>query len=85
MEIQVLGIDLAKNVFQLHGVDRRGRAIYKRRVFREQLLSVVGDIPRCRGVFDACIRPEGGSPHRGRSAPGNLNESFMLNEFAILS
>ena len=53
MEIQVLGIDLAKNVFQLHGIDRRGRAIYKRRVFREQLLSVVGDIPRCTVVIEA--------------------------------
>ena len=34
MEIEILGIDLAKNVFQLHGVDRRGRPIYKRRVNR---------------------------------------------------
>src|SRR5215468_6609102 len=54
MEIEVLGIDLAKNVFQLHGVDRRGRAIYKRRVFREQLLSVVGDISKCTIVIEAC-------------------------------
>jgi transposase len=54
MEIEVLGIDLAKNVFQLHGIDRRGRAIYKRRVFREQLLSVVGDIPRCTVIIEAC-------------------------------
>jgi transposase len=45
VEIEVLGIDLAKNVFQLHGVDRRGRPIYRRRVYREQLLAVVGDIP----------------------------------------
>jgi transposase len=54
MEIEVLGIDLAKNVFQLHGIDRRGRAIYKRRVFREQLLAVVGDIPSCTVVVEAC-------------------------------
>ena len=54
MEIEILGIDLAKNVFQLHGVDRRGRPIYKRRVFRDQLLSVVGDIPRCTVVMEAC-------------------------------
>ena len=54
MEIEILGMDLAKNVFQLHGVDRRGRPIYKRRVFRDQLLSVVGDIPHCTVVMEAC-------------------------------
>jgi transposase len=54
MEIEVLGIDLAKNVFQLHGVDRRGRPIYKRRVWRDQFLSVVGDIPSCTVVIEAC-------------------------------
>src|ERR1043165_9826793 len=54
MGIEMLGIDLAKNVFQLHGVDRRGRRIYKRRVLRDQLLSVVGDIPHCTVVMEAC-------------------------------
>lgn len=54
MEIAILGIDLAKNVFQLHGVDRRGRPIYKRRVYREQLLAVVAEIPSCMVVVEAC-------------------------------
>ena len=65
MEIEILGIDLAKNVFQLHGVDRRGRPIYKRRVFRDQLLSVVGDIPRCTVVMEACT----GAFHWARANP----------------
>lgn len=42
MSIDVLGIDLAKNVFQLHGVDRNRQPVFKRRVMRDQLLSVVG-------------------------------------------
>ena len=54
MEIEMLGIDLAKNVFQLHGIDRRGRTVYKRRVFRDQLLVVVGDIPSCTVAIEAC-------------------------------
>jgi len=40
MRVQVLGVDLAKNVFELHGIDRRGRAVLARRVRREQLLKV---------------------------------------------
>lgn len=29
MEIDILGIDLAKRVFQLHGADRRGQTLYR--------------------------------------------------------
>ena len=41
MTIETLGIDIAKNVFQLHGVNRGGRVVFKRRVMRDQLLEVV--------------------------------------------
>ncbi len=47
MKVQVLGIDLAKNVFQLHGVDRKGRTVMVRRVRREQLLKVIGELDPC--------------------------------------
>jgi transposase len=47
MKVHVLGIDLAKNVFQLHGVDRKGCAILARRVRREQLLKVLGELEPC--------------------------------------
>jgi transposase len=54
MSIDILGIDLAKNVFQFHAVDRKGQVILKRRVMRDQLLSVVGDLPRCTIAIEAC-------------------------------
>src|ERR1700726_4902441 len=47
MKIQILGIDLAKNVFQLHGVDRKGRLVLVRRVRGEQLLKVLGELEPC--------------------------------------
>jgi transposase len=47
MKVHALGIDLAKNVFQLHGVDRKGRAALTRRVRREQLLKVIGELEPC--------------------------------------
>jgi transposase len=47
MKVHVLGIDLAKNVFQLHGVDRKGRVILTRRVHRDQLLTIVGELEPC--------------------------------------
>ena len=54
MTIDVLGIDLAKNVFQLHGVDRKGNAIFKRRVMRDQLVSVLAGIEPCTVAIEAC-------------------------------
>ena len=47
MTIETLGIDIAKNVFQLHGVNRGGRVVFKRRVMRNQLLEVVCRLDRC--------------------------------------
>ena len=42
MTIETLGIDIAKNVFQLHGVNRNGHVVLKRRVMRDQLLDMSG-------------------------------------------
>src|SRR5450755_4759314 len=37
MKITTVGIDLAKNVFQMHGVDERGRAVLRKQLRREQV------------------------------------------------
>lgn len=54
MTIETLGIDIAKNVFQLHGVSRNGRVVLKRRVMRDQLLDVIAQIDRCTIAVEAC-------------------------------
>ena len=63
MHITTLGIDLAKNVFQLHGVDARGRAVLSRRVTRQQLLDTVANLPACVIGMEAC----GSAQHWGRA------------------
>jgi len=52
--ISVLGIDLAKDVFQLHGVDNRGKAILKKRVSREGLKRFVSNLAPCVIGMEAC-------------------------------
>lgn len=47
MKIKALGIDLAKNVFQLHGVDDIGGVLLRRRVQRADLLELVAQIEPC--------------------------------------
>ena len=48
MNIVTVGIDLAKNIFALHGVDQHGKAIFiKPKVVRGQLLEIVAHLPPC--------------------------------------
>ena len=54
MTIETLGIDIAKTVFQLHGVNRNGRVILKRRVMRDQLLQVIAQTEPCTIAIEAC-------------------------------
>ncbi|MGF6604808.1 transposase [Paraburkholderia sp. GAS448] len=54
MSVTLLSIDLAKNIFQLHGVDEHGRPVLSRRVSRARLLEAVVGIPCCRIVMEAC-------------------------------
>lgn len=63
MCLTILGIDLAKNVFQLHGTDARGRAVFSRRVKRSQLLDAVASLPPCVIGMEAC----GSAHHWGRA------------------
>ena len=64
MKLSRIGIDLAKNVFQLHGVDRQGKAVWKRRLKRDQWLKALLDRaePGCEIGMEAC----GGAHHWAR-------------------
>ncbi|WP_032113939.1 IS110 family transposase [Candidatus Paracaedibacter symbiosus] len=55
MTITILGIDIAKRVFQLHGVDAKGKVILKKRVSRNQLLNFIANLPPCLIGMESCI------------------------------
>jgi transposase len=52
--ITLLGIDLAKNIFQLHGVDKLGRTKLKRTLRRRALVKYVSQLPVCTIAMEAC-------------------------------
>ena len=54
MNVTTLGIDLAKNVFQLHGVNRHGQAVLTKRVTRAKLAETVANLPPCLIGLEAC-------------------------------
>lgn len=53
-EITLLGIDLAKNTFQLIGVDKHHKVVLKRRCNREKLVEFTLNLPRCTILMEAC-------------------------------
>ena len=60
--VAVMGIDLAKNVFSLHGADAAGRAVLKQTVSRAKLAELAAKLPPCRIGMEAC----GGAHHWAR-------------------
>jgi hypothetical protein len=54
MKITTIGIDLAKNVFQVHGVDERGKTGLKRQLKRAQMLPFFANRERCLIGMEAC-------------------------------
>ena len=56
MKLSRVGVDLAKNVYQLHGVDCYGKTVWKRRLRRGQCLQVLTDTvePGCEIGMEAC-------------------------------
>jgi len=54
MLVKTLGIDLAKNIFQLHGIDIDGKEVLKKRLTRSQLIPFITNLPPCLIGMEAC-------------------------------
>lgn len=54
MNVTTVGIDLAKNLFQVHGVDSHGRKVLARQLRRDQLLSFFVKLQPCLIGMEAC-------------------------------
>src|SRR3954452_13577856 len=53
-EIKTIGLDLAKHVFQVHGVDAAGECVLRKRLRRSQVISFFAQLPRCLVGIEAC-------------------------------
>lgn len=61
-KVTLLGIDIAKEIFQLHGVDESGKAVLKKKLKRAELLQFIVQLKPCTIVMEAC----GGSHYWAR-------------------
>jgi transposase len=60
--ITTIGLDIAKSVFQVHGVDAQGKVIVRRQLKRRYVLAFFQKLPPCLVGIEACA-----SSHYGRA------------------
>ena len=61
-EVSIIGVDLAKNVFQLHGAAADGTVLFRKKLSRPQFQRFMSEHPRCLVAMEAC----GGAHHWAR-------------------
>ena len=54
MQVTAIGLDLAKHVFQVHGVDAKGTIVLRKRLGRREVLPFFAKLPVCRIGLEAC-------------------------------
>jgi transposase len=72
-EVSIIGLDLAKNVFQAHGADEAGAVLLRKKLRRDQVLTFFAVQPSCTVAMEACSS----SHHWGREI-GNLGHTVRL-------
>ncbi len=72
-EIITVGLDLAKNVFQVHGADAAGRAVLRKKLRRSQVLEFFNQQPVCVVALEAC-----GGAHFWSREIGKLGHEVLL-------
>jgi transposase len=73
MSISMIGIDTAKSIFHLHGVDAQGKVQLKRKLRRDELVAFFERQPRCTVVMEAC-----GAAHHWARVLGRLGHEVKL-------
>ena len=82
-EVITIGVDLAKNVFQVHGVDAEGGVVFRRQLRRGQVLSFFKKQPPCLFGIEACAtahhwgREIGALGHRVRLMPPSYVKPYV--------
>ena len=54
MKVMTVGIDLAKNVFQVHGVNEHGKTVLRKQLKRDQVATFFAIMPQCLIGMEAC-------------------------------
>ena len=56
MQVTTIGLDIAKNVFQVHGIDAAEKVVVRKQLRRRQVLEFFKALPACLVGMEACAR-----------------------------
>src|SRR6185437_3250437 len=71
--VSIVGLDLAKNVFQAHGARRDGTVAFREKISRAKLITFFSSIPKCMVAMEAC-----GAAHHWAREIGALGHEVRL-------
>ena len=54
MDITTVGIDIAKRISQIHGVNKNSKTVLKKKLMRDQVLIFMANLPKCLVGIEAC-------------------------------
>lgn len=74
-DVTLIGIDLGKHSFHLHGQDRRGHAVFRKKFSRKQLIEFLATFHPCRIVMEACA----GAHHMARHLASFGHDVKLIN------
>jgi transposase len=75
MKITTVGIDSAKNVFQVHAVDERGRVVLRKQLRRDQVTAFFANLAPCVIGMEAC----GNAHHWGRTLKSLGHDARLMS------
>jgi transposase len=74
-DVTLIGIDLGKHSFHVHGQDRHGKALLRKKFSRKQLIEFLANFPACTVVMEACA----GAHHMARQLAGFGHEVKLIS------
>jgi transposase len=74
-DVTLIGIDLGKHSFHVHGQDRHGKALLRKKFSRKQLIEFFATFHRCTVVMEACA----GAHHMARQLAGYGHEVKLIS------
>ena len=93
-EVTTIGLDLAKHVFQVHGVDAQGATVLRKQLRRAQILGFFSRLPRCLIGLEACATAQQHSSllvsrldrHKAHRRPRNrLADCFRIGSIVLVA
>jgi transposase len=85
-EVSIVGIDLAKSIFQVHGSGPNGSVVFRKKLRRDQVLPFFASLPQCIVAMEACAsahywaREIGGLGHDTRLIPPAYVKPFVKRQ-----